>query len=94
MMLNDRKTKTTPPTLASYINLTHPAQAEDMQCVRELSSRFVFSRSAAFTLEGRKLFTLELRNRARMELANLLHGIGISLTLEMGNKCKMMNYKT
>ena len=45
------KTKTTPPTLASYKNLTHPAQAEDMQCVRELSSRFVFSRSAAFTLE-------------------------------------------
>lgn len=47
---DDHKIKTTPPSLASYINLTHPAQAEDMQCVRELSSRFVFSRSAAFTL--------------------------------------------
>ena len=29
---------------------THPAQAEDMQWVRELSSRLVFSNSAAFTL--------------------------------------------
>ena len=30
---------------------THPAQAEDMQWVRELSSRLVFSNSAAFTLD-------------------------------------------
>ena len=33
---------------------THPAQAEDMQWVRELSSRLVFSNSAAFTLDREK----------------------------------------
>ena len=33
-----------------FIISTHPAQAEDMQWVRELSSRLVFSNRAAFTL--------------------------------------------
>ena len=38
-----------------FIISTHPAQAEDIQWVRELSSRLVFSNRAAFTLEVNKI---------------------------------------